>query len=224
MAIVAKDDVWAVGSAAPPPDGYGARALVEHWNGKRWEAAVTPDVGQSQLIAVVGISRNDVWAVGNQVHNTLVEHWDGREWKLIPNTVAPQGHLVDIAAVNARDIWAVGSRGPPWPASPKPLLQHWDGTVWRLVRAPVSDHHVITGIAAVSSRDIWISAALWTVTDYDGGAVVKHLIGTRWQAVPIPRIKGQDALTLVAAAGRNDIWAVGDGYAQDSIEHYHCHP
>jgi hypothetical protein len=224
VAVLGKNDVWAVGMSTTPTHGGPGRALIEHWNGIRWEAPPIPDVGQSRLVALAAISQNNVWAVGNQVDNILIEHWDGKSWEVMPNPAAPLGAFVDIAAVSARDIWAVGSRGPPWPARQRPLIQHWDGTKWRLVPSPFGPRSSLDSIAALSSGDIWISARS------AGAIVVRHRLEARWRSVQIPHIKRQYNLLIAAAAGSNDIWAIGETATANYldtraiIEHYHCRP
>lgn len=217
VAALRKDDAWAVGSSG---DGVHAYAAAGHWNGRRWVDMATPDVGQSLLRAVAVISRNNVWAVGNKTDRTLIEHWDGKHWRKVPNPAAPRGEFADIAAVSARDIWAVGDYGPPGANEVRPLIEHWDGTKWSVVSSPVR-RASLKSVAALSTRDIWVSGGRETATY---GAILAHRLGATWRLVQTPHIKGHRSL-LIAAAGRDDIWAVGHviyySY-HDVIEHYSC--
>jgi hypothetical protein len=219
VAVVGTNDVWAVGQSTPPDNAGASQALVDHWDGLRWEHVPTPDVGPSQLLALAAISRNNVWAVGNQIKDTLIEHWDGTSWEVMRSPVAPLGALNDIAAISANDIWVVGSQGA-WPARKRPLIQHWNGTKWQLVSAPLSARYLAMSSVAVSKGDIWITA----VSKSD--VIVKRRVGSSWQSVKTPRIRGQHDLIIEEAAGRDEIWALAKVRyvfdARDRIEHYHC--
>jgi hypothetical protein len=225
VAALGNDDVWAVGSVSIGPAHAGV--LVEHWNGTRWTVVPTPDVGQSQLLAVAAISRNNVWAVGNQIDNSLIEHWDGKRWEVIPNPAAPLGRLTDIAAVSARDIWAVGDHGPPWPARQRPLIEHWDGTKWRVVSSPVRGVGLFHSVDVVSHGDVWVSGGVGGDRDLQDRAILVRRKGTNWRTVEPPRIKGQRSLQIVAA-GKNDIWGIAQvanfSDTRPRIVHYRCFP
>ncbi len=109
IAVVAPDDVWAVGAAAD-------QALAEHWDGSRWTAAPVQDPGTSSaaLAAVAASGPNDVWSVGTATESgtiyTLIEHWDGTAWSIVPspNPGALQNLLMAVAVVGPDDVWAVG--------------------------------------------------------------------------------------------------------------------
>jgi hypothetical protein len=114
------DDAWAVGSSESYAGGYGGkgdRALVLHWNGRRWSRSALPGVGERTLLAGVVARAGDVWAVGDRGlpprrDRALVERWDGTRW-----TVAPSPGGFDLAAAAAQPhgtAWAVGAvgRGP----------------------------------------------------------------------------------------------------------------
>ena len=219
VAALGRDQAWAVGLSG---DGVTGKALVERWNGTRWEVVPTPNVGQSGLIAVAAISRNNVWAVGGTPRKLLIEHWNGRRWRLV-TTPAPRATPRAIAALSARDIWAVGDDGSV--THRKTLVEHWDGMRWRVVSSPVL-RGTLNSIAAVSSRDIWVSGERAT----GRGTILAHRLGGTWRIVRPPRIKGQFNL-LVAAAARNDIWAVVKTQSQsdptgerDVLGHYTCRP
>jgi photosystem II stability/assembly factor-like uncharacterized protein len=216
IAVLRNNDVWVAGMSTPPGNGGGGRALIEHWDGVQWIATAFPDVGQSQFLAIAGVSNRDVWAVGKQIDHTLLAHWDGRNWQVIPTAVAPLGALVDIDAVSSHDVWVVGSQGGPWPAPSRPLVLHWDGRSWQRIPAPVGDAYAMTSIVTISSREIWISAAS------ERTIVIKRFLGNTWHGVKVPRWKGADELVLSATARKNDVWAVMKNYPRDAITHFHC--
>jgi hypothetical protein len=218
VAALSRNDAWTVGLTAPAAAGGPGRALVEHWDGARWAVALTPDVGQSQLHAVVPISRDDVWAVGNRLAKTLIEHWDGNRWKVIPNPAAPLGYLADIAAISPRDIWVVGDNGSDR-QNARPLLEHWDGAKWHRIAPPVR-RGSLASVAALSTRDLWVSGG-----SVPHGVIVERRVGTTWRTAQPPRFSTQYVLRI-AAAGKNDIWATGEienpGNWNWAIEHFHC--
>ncbi|MGD0676539.1 MAG: hypothetical protein ABSC94_14060 [Polyangiaceae bacterium] len=85
----ATDDVWYVGSR------------IVHFDGSTWTctAAAVP----SQLHAVWGTSKADVWAVGDR--GTIL-HFDGARWSSVPS---PTTHaLRGVWASAPCDVWAIG--------------------------------------------------------------------------------------------------------------------
>lgn len=67
VAVINKDNVWAVGVSAAFQSSSSFRTLIEHWNGKSWKIDPSPNVGQSGsiLFGVAGIPRTEkLWAVG----------------------------------------------------------------------------------------------------------------------------------------------------------------
>jgi hypothetical protein len=123
------DDLWAVGSDAPPnfcvqpPQSY---TLIEHWNGTSWQvvssANVHPGQEENFLESVAAVGPNDVWAVGSWgslqsamplLPQTLIEHWNGASWSVTSSPdVQPNmdsNVLSGVAAVAPNDVWAVGN-------------------------------------------------------------------------------------------------------------------
>src|SRR5438477_6536937 len=82
-----------------------------HWDGVQWAIVPSPNVGttNNRLYAVVALSRDNVWAVGD-MGNTLVEHWDGNAWSVVPspNPGTQYNTLFAVSAVSGADVWAVG--------------------------------------------------------------------------------------------------------------------
>ena len=88
VAVVAANDVWAVGSATRNEENPG-QTLIEHWNGTAWAIVPSPRVAASSLDGVAENSSTDVWAVGQAGGKTLTEHWNGRRWQVIPSPSKP---------------------------------------------------------------------------------------------------------------------------------------
>jgi hypothetical protein len=123
------DDLWAVGSDAPPSNcmqPLQSFTLIEHWNGAAWQivssANVMPAQEENSLEGVTALSPSDVWAVGAwgsfqsvtpHVPQSLIEHWNGVSWTV---TSSPNAHpnvdsnvLSAVAAATSNDVWAVGN-------------------------------------------------------------------------------------------------------------------
>src|SRR5207247_1590881 len=162
VAVVAANDVWAVGSYY---EAGGPRyALIEHWDGSSWSVVPTPTIGTgSELYAVAAVSANNVWDVGvyystGAPGRTLVEHWYGSSWSVVPSPSPGTDNSVlrGIAVVSANDIWAVGyslSNTRPHLT----LIEYWDGARWFVVPSPNpgTDNRDLNGVAAVSTNDVW---------------------------------------------------------------------
>ncbi len=217
IVAIADNDVWLIG--AKYSSGYFT--LVEHWDGAAWTVVPSPNPSRKSnfLLGATGISRKDVWAVGNRVQGsvqqTLIEHWNGRKWAVVtsPNVAGSgvQSALQSISAVSASDIWAVGAWYEP-NGQQHPLTLHWDGTAWSIVPSPSVSYDVLFSVAALAPNDVWAvgrsgsSPALYQT-------LTLHWDGTAWSVVPSPNVGTRSALANVDGTGPNDVWAVGNsGY------------
>ncbi|MGD1033705.1 MAG: hypothetical protein ABR977_04660 [Candidatus Dormibacteria bacterium] len=167
VAAISPADVWAVGSTSPA--GKDQQTLAERWDGSSWAIVPAPDpasaasLGGDQLIAVAGVSPDDVWAVGyigamappvlgasfTPAAQTLTEHWNGTSWSIVdaPDVAARDGIepwdvLTSVAAISSDDVWATGVS--EWPltfddegqVAAQPLVEHWNGKYWAIVSVP----------------------------------------------------------------------------------------
>jgi hypothetical protein len=131
--------------------------------------------------------------------------------------------VVDLSPTNA---WAVGRS-----RSATALVEHWNGTAWSIVPVPDPTPPAgstlasaqLTGVSAVSSTDIWAvgSYSLGGIA-LTGLTLTMHYDGTAWRVVSSPNIPGgttfnpeRTVLNGVAAAGHNDVWAVGNIFTTD---------
>ena len=141
----------------------GPRPLVDHWNGKVWQATPAPlprglvQYGNSdqyedaELFGITVVATDDVWAVGSYASRSLVEHWNGRVWQMVPSP-ATGTVLRSVSAISARDIWAVGTKVM---GTHMPFLIHWNGFQWREAAEPTSANVDLYAVLARSSRDVW---------------------------------------------------------------------
>lgn len=150
IAAISGADVWAVGLYyAQGAGGTKYSTLIEHWDGKAWSIAPTPQVGG--LSAISAVSSSDVWAAGDSLL-----HWDGKEWaaEYVPGGGAEAG-FYDITAITANDVWAVGYNRPTGSTGPgKPYLFHWDGTSLERIQSPITEDHQLNAVWG-SRGDIW---------------------------------------------------------------------
>jgi hypothetical protein len=222
---ITTDDVWAVGSFQS--DTEPRRALIEHWDGKKWSIVAnpnTPTLGVGELRAITAISPDNLWAVGGY----WIEHWDGRAWTIVPRpnvtgeyTVTEQ--LESISAISTTNIWAVGSYRINGPGSSKILILHWDGKSWSRSPVPSTDleqFSVLHGVVTLSNGEAW---AVGEHTTYSPNAeiqvksLIMHWDGKQWSIAPSPNPGIRNNLTAVAARSPNDIWAVGNSNDQTTI-------
>jgi hypothetical protein len=215
VAVVAANDVWAVGSTGtgsggPPPNV----TLIEHWNGVRWTIVRSPNVSnQSFLVGVAAVSTNDVWAIGYNLPNggisKLLEHWDGTRWKVASSPSACC--LAGIAAVSAHDVWAVGGGGSCPNNNSCTLAEHWNGVRWAIEKTQNPNfNNTLFAVAGITASDVW-SVGSQGDTATEVVDLAEHWNGTSWNVVPTPIFLsfGLDAL---AAISTSDVWAVGGSF------------
>src|SRR5262249_48940441 len=84
-----------------------------------------------------------------------------------------------------------------------------------------SGESVLTSVAAVSPTDMW-SVGQGFPTDDGYQALIERWDGAAWNVVPAATLSAQHQLNAVAAAGANDVWAVGSltSVGRGVIEHW----
>jgi hypothetical protein len=202
--------------------------------------AVPPaDLGgtAAQLAAVSAASASDVWAVGSAAGNTqtlaehwdgaqtLAEHWDGAEWTAVatPNVGNEFNLLNGVADLAPDNAWAVGQ----WESGShyNALIEHWDGSQWSVVPSPNAGagDTVLNSVTAVNANDIWAAGWFRNARTLTTQPLTEHWDGSAWSVVATPTLPGSPSLFFgIAAAGSNDVWAVGrtGRHAQSLIEHW----
>jgi hypothetical protein len=105
VALSAKN-AWAVGNTSPPQ-----KALIEHWDGRRWHVTRAVRPGQKSFLRnISALSPTDVWASGEtETHSSpapLLEHWNGRRWKAAPvPKLSGVAGFAALVAVAPRETW-----------------------------------------------------------------------------------------------------------------------
>jgi len=213
VAVVAPDDVWAVGAYNPgePPTAVLTRPYAQHWNGTAWTATPVPlgQVFESQsarLAGVAALSPGDAWAVGHVDDigslraRTLAYRWDGSAWNRVPTPNPSPPDLGDrlnaVASTTPAEAWAVGGSGTTPEHS---LVLRWDGASWLQQDSP--DIGALTAVV----RD---GKSLWAAGPQ---RVMRFTEGKGWKvlpALPVPPPRGGLQLSgLAHSDGR--LWAVG---------------
>jgi hypothetical protein len=253
VSAASANDVWAVGSSHN--GNLPSRTLIEHWDGTRWSIvpSPSPDTQFNELRGVVALSAINAWAVGYRGGTTtetpiepFILHWDGANWSQVasPNIKGRANQLFGITALSANDIWAVGGAGGA------PLALHWNGSLWSLISV-VADAGLssekFTAVAGTASNDVWAVGDGKGFFTNQSFATIRHWDGTRWTdklcratsaSNPPDGYEGGGSgayFTGVAAAGANDVWAVGvvgsgpmilhwDGRAWTTVAHPRAFP
>ncbi len=215
VAVVAADDVWAVG-------GYGqgapGRTLIEHWDGATWTIVPSPNKGPfpNSLSAVTASAPDDVWAVGTWFtkafdDRTLTLHWDGTAWRRVKSPNAGPANaandLVSVAAVAPDDVWAVGVRGL------HTLTMHWDGTAWSVVQSPTPGGNAdLASVLAITADDVWAVGGSVDRQANAGRTLVEHWNGTAWTVVASANKGPSDNHLWGISAATGRMLAVGERF------------
>ena len=170
-------------------------------------------LGRTALLAFVTLAALATAAFAGQANRPT----PGGVWQVVasPNVGNQANGLADVDALSATDAWAVGSyQFTPQGSAPinQTLVEHWNGTAWSVVASPDvgSGQNDLFAVEAVSANNVW---AVGTFFDYNALAwltLVEHWNGSAWSVVPSPSPSTRyNALQSIAAAGPNDVWAVG---------------
>ena len=224
-------DAWAVGSYL---DRAGTQhAATEHFTSSWQNVSNGAAPPSSKLSGVTAIAPDDAWAVGQYVatvsgqrlNRTLTEHWNGTSWSVVPSQDAVTGSGADVltavGAAGADDVWSAGETCTTViPLSCSTLFEHWDGLQWTVVPssqpAPLGPTNGnlcddFTRCPYSVSVSVLSATNVWAV--YGGStSAVMHWDGTLWTAVAAAIPSGYEINGLWAASA-NDVWAVGDSFA-----------
>jgi hypothetical protein len=193
---------------------YGT--LIEHWNGSTWSAnSVDAITGYAaRLTAVVDLSPDNAWAVGEGSSSGVIEHWNGTAWSMVtvpdPDFSPSNGNA--ISADSANDIWVVGSTFSAASDAIVPETLHYNGTTWTVVSVaqPNENTASLDAVTALSPTNVWaVGEDLGAGTAIGGNTLIEHYNGTAWSIVPSPTPGADPSLTGVAGRSASDVYAVG---------------
>jgi len=229
-----------IATPTPVPD-EPVSFVTDTSNSGGWAVQPAPALGtnDNSFGGVAAVSPADVWAVGNFLPDTATSnqdatlntaaHFDGKHWTQtpVPDSGPNFNTLFGVAATPGR-AWAVGVTLDRSYHS-RSLIEAWDGSAWHIAAAPRlnTQRDILYAADAVSASDVW---AVGHQQSWDGtfGTLVEHWDGTGWSVVPSPDPGSSgNHLYGVAAAGPDDIWAVGqrDDSGSDAplAEHWNGH-
>lgn len=223
---VTADDVWAVGS-------YGSRCtgdhtLILHWNGKVWKRVASPDPGDTQLLSVSAVSREDLWAAGygdpsgSGIPQAFTFHWNGSAWSLVntPNPKGSQRVLFGVSATGTTAAWAVGATVPrKAPTVAKTLAEHWNGHAWHQVGTASPGHFLneLFAVSVVAPGDAWAVGDFANTPKSAFFPLVEHFAAGHWIRATIPRLGPGSALLGVSGDAPGDVWAVGTAEGSHAV-------
>lgn len=240
IAIVASDDVWAVGEYL---EDTIYKTLVVHWNGNKWETVPSPNIGRgsSTLQSIVALSTNDVWAFGSGLADigtptwlgtALVLHWDGHLWKVADKplefrnfTAASVGSDKDLRVVGSdlqgEEFWAVKQyNSAAWDVRTVPNSTTGYGEEYRSLIGNLLSKQWLVGYkwAGTSSNRSSIQSG--------SRALVMQWNGQTWQEVEVPDYEQVQEFRAATSMALNDLWLVGavfngeNQFEKSIIEHF----
>ena len=227
----------AVGSYA---DSTGRQlALVEHWNGSRWNIQPSP----------VNIGQRPQWRVvpdGELVHRrgrlcldsagtvqTLVERQNGTVWEVQPTPNPADAAYVafnGLSCPTARDCTAVGLY-VDGAFNFLTFAEHWDGTTWDIQVTPNpvgtdAPNGTLEGGVSCATPRACTAVGQWSPAPapHPGISLAEHWNGATWQVQPTPNPAALDAvngthnspLAGVSCATVNECMAVGNYASGDA--------
>jgi hypothetical protein len=143
----------------------------------------------------------------------------------VPLPPSTEGSLAAVAGTSATDVWAVGYSQPDSHQSLATLAEHFNGSTWSVVATPDRGNvSWLTGVVALAPDDAWAVGAGVASGGEGFDPVALHWDGNAWNASPVadPPTGGQFA--AVAAAGPDDVWAVGNSGLNSTsstlVEHF----
>jgi hypothetical protein len=107
IAVVASNDVWAVGSAFSFQTFSDVPYFV-HWNGQTWHEGTLPSPAIGGFSTVAALSATQVYAFGEENGQRLIARWNGSSWSR-ETPPSASGTLFDASATPTATLWAVGA-------------------------------------------------------------------------------------------------------------------
>ncbi len=193
--MVSADDAWVSAGS-----GGTGLACQLRWDGISWRRTLCSPALRAPLNAVVAVSDDNVWAVGD---DGLIVHREGDVWREVPPPAQGYGPLYALQMLgDGSEGWAGGQT--PAPAG-KPLLLHYSNGQWQV------DPSVRNTTYSLPVRGLHFAAS-------DAGYAVGGPLGWRysgggWTQDNIPcRPAGYGCstqLTAVRTISGEEAWAVG---------------
>lgn len=114
-----------------------ARALVEHWNGRRWSIQPTPDVAGFSFTfsasRVACTSATVCTALWNGTPGFVAEHLSGSTWTVQPTVRLEAGTSTSLGGVSCTSRTACTAVGDSiLGGHQRPFVERWNGSNWSM--------------------------------------------------------------------------------------------
>jgi hypothetical protein len=190
VAASSADNAWVAGLTNCDASCSTQTAIVQQWNGQRWQTVTLPDsnVGGSDTGVVVATSSaSNTWIFGSGAFPSNTGYGVHVTDSGVTETALPAvgGISFNGAAVFApNDAWAFGVTGDFFNAIFSAYAAHYDGQTWTQMPTPPV---VPDSVSALSGDNLWILGQTSFTT---AGFAMAHWTGSDWQTVPIPDASG----------------------------------
>ena len=201
VAIVSKNEVWAVGEQIISDESADLLPVIVRWNGSAWHKVNFPAKigGLGQIVVAAGSIWVVGWAkVGGSEHAVVYRRTNGK-WKLLDKG------LESAMNVNCLQVF---DDGTAW-AGLNPGLAYFDGTSWTLSSDWPQDGSMIPSkFICSSAKDIYVAGVAYT-GDLGMVPLISHYNGKTWRRLKTPKVQA-DLYDL--AFYKDQVVAVGERY------------
>ena len=170
-------------------------------NPSTWTKVAFPGKSNESVVAAGASSSADVWAFTGGGVPSRALHWNGHTWTVQRSF---PGQIGGAVVISRSDVWVFGE--PVFPGAGLGAW-HYNGRLW----SRVASGHGLEGGSALSANNIWAF----------GGVDVAHWNGSTWSRtsvaslLPAKQELNDPAVSEVLALSKHNVYAIGNGNAQD---------
>ncbi|MBW5420920.1 hypothetical protein GKQ77_04955 [Streptomyces sp. BG9H] len=209
-AVMAPDDIWAVGSDGAGTDGRFARGHLLHFDGEKWSRKPMPVEGDPALsrlesLGSAGIRLSTVEGTSSARGKPRHALWDGTRWGPVKN--APAGPLTHVEVIAPDDVWVLQGDGK---------VTHWDGRRWTVTPMPAKR---IVALAGSAPDDVWAVGSRTTGPGIGGAGgqvsqpAAMRYDGEKWTLTKTPTMRFPAPVPPEPFAGFTEIDVASKTYA-----------
>ncbi len=198
---------WLAGQALAMGGVKTGVPAVQKWDGTAWRRQALPDTGKGELLSIVAVADDDVWAAGvayaagaDAPQQSLLLHFDGSTWTRVAAPAAGTSWIGALTALGPDDVWAVG--GKMVDGVEHPYALHWDGSAWKASATPKAADGRLRGVGRNSRGELWAVGGKGAVSV----ALRWNRAGTRWEQTRAPDLSPRAFSTVPGSAA---LWTVG---------------
>jgi len=189
---------WAVGAERIGPR---QRALLLHWNGRRWiKDALPRGLTADNMFQVSSASPGAAWALGfDPSGNASILRWARGSWLRVPIPGPLKGQTVDsVAGGTGGGGWLAGDSGVQGF-----LLFHWFRGHWHGIKIPDALGGAVIDMHAVGRQDLWINE-----NSVSGNGLIVHYVAGKWSSIAPPS-GGVSFIGDVLPVSTHSVWITG---------------